>query len=538
MSLYRWTLPSRAFTREKTKNNDPSPRGKFPTVHIGAPGTRRRANLSSTFASLFDRDENDLNATTIDDARPAPKELQTLSARAGNVSVPSKSDDMKCGVSFHRPGTPIHLTSRRRGTDSYCLKQVEAFKEPHIGSLLTEHNSYVQPPGGDASEGIRSPPSITRVRSASSSYPSEGIRSPPDHCRSPLMNTWSESLVSELSRFGTYPSHETTSESSISTNDVSILDHRVGQCLMAELAAAGGISDTDTRTTSEDYTAKPPLSDITSVDSLQGHRVKVLEACRGNDLATGIIQKDQNSPPRGNAIPTLDGQGSSTSAIRRSFPELRLSTCVSSFEDNIPFRLSNAGSTDRLRPSTESRATRSTKVHRQTKDNPYNTMPAHVSTRRIPRGPIAAITSGCHFDETQMPGLHFKHSNESSTTIVQRIQKFKFRKWIKKVCLRTKVRFDNVIKLEASPKALGKRKSKSQKSRRPKKHGKANRVRANSMMAYWPTPKPTEKTRRDDKEQERKAHWFIRSLRPKHSIQLPVQEKVTVSHRRVQSCPA
>ncbi|KAI2624214.1 hypothetical protein GGR54DRAFT_638094 [Hypoxylon sp. NC1633] len=523
MSLYRWSLPSRSLTREKSKDRNSSQGSRFPTIHIGNPNSRRRANISSAFASLFERDENSLNTTTTDGAHFAGKELQPLSTRTENFKPRNENHD----APTHRPDTPTYTNGE---SDKFLPKQDKVPKKVRLASLLKERAQSVNSAAVDGSGAIKSPESLVRIRSASSSYPSEGIRSPPDHCRSPQVNTWSKSFMSEMSRYGTYPSPETSTDSSISTNDLSIdsiIDGKVGQCLMVELDAAGGISDTDTRTTSGDCTSKSPVSEVTSLTSSQQQQDQPLE----DELTTGTeVQNIQGlSRLRENAIPILDGQGSSTSVIQRNCPGYQPSIRISSSADEMPFQQSDACSTDRLRPSTESRATHSNKIRWQNQGHAYNTMPAFFSPKSALRRPSTATTVRCHSDDAHLPELQFKHADISSTTLVQRIQKFKFRKWIRKVCLRTKVRFDNAIKIEASPRSLGK-KSKSQKPRRPKKRGKAKGAKPKATKTPYVSSKAA-------KGHGGKTHRFIRALRPKNSIQLPVQEKPGGGHRRVQSCP-
>ncbi|KAI1409639.1 hypothetical protein F5Y13DRAFT_203300 [Hypoxylon sp. FL1857] len=543
MSLHRWSLPNRAFNREKSKDSDSSLRGRFPTIHIGNPGTRRRANLSSAFASLFEKDENRLNARMPDDARLPMKEIQPLSARMTNIPSPSRLKDAKYDTGIHRPDTPIYLIPKHKVVEKLSPKEGEVPKECNLTIPLHEGDQYAKSLGVNTPEFPKSPTSASRIRSASSSYPSEGIRSPPENCLSPQLNTWSESFMSELSLHGPYPSKQTSNESTIETKDISNLSDRVGQCLMEELAAAGGISDTDTRTTSRDYTFKPPLSDIISVGSPQEQRYK--QPGQSGDPVVETTRKASDSAPCRDVMHgMLCGQGSSTSAVHGSYPELLSSIEMSSSDDDVPFRPSKTGSTDRLRLSTETGITPFSNIEGKNQGSLCNNMPASMSRKRPPRDIITLPIS--RSDNQPLSGLRFRDSNGSSTTLVQRIQKFKFRKWFKKVCLRTKVRFDNVVKQEmlspSSPKALGRKKSKSQKPRRPKKLGGSSKVKAKakskSAKFHTKPPKVAKKTGKISKKREGKTHRFIRSLKKKNSVQLPSRNKSDASHRRVQSCPA
>lgn len=545
MSLRGWSLPSRAFAREKSKDSDPNqPGGRFPTVHVSSPGPGKRANISSAFSSLFEKDENRQNVPTTDNPRSATRELQPLSARIENVLSPSESKSLKRVSSFYRPGTPIDLTPGRKHIGQLSSKQDEGNKGARQSSLLKDRNPYARLPEVKVPEAVKSLASVTRVRSASSSYPSEGIRSPVDSSRSPQLNTWSESFLSEMSRYGVYQSQETSTKSSVSTNDVSALHDKTGQCLMEELAATGGVSDTDTRTASGEYTPKHALSGITSVGSVP-EQDDVLQklGCDDDENSSEATQKPPASPSSpGDTIPVPEDQFSSTSAVQGSFPELLLSTNFSSFEDDIPFRPSNAGSMDRLRPSTESRATNLTKIQWQSESNQYHTMPT-PSPKRFSRGSLAALGSRSDPEGAHMPGLHFKHSNASSTTLTKRIQKFKLKKWIKKVYLRTKVRFDSATtstrpETSSNTNTLGKKKTRAQKPRRSKKHGgKTIKIKSKGS---WKPPKAAKKSAKKGAKEDggRANYWFMRSLKTKNNAGMSGREKKEASHRRVQSCPA
>ena len=83
-----------------------------------------------------------------------------------------------------------------------------------------------------------------------------------------------------------------------------------------------------------------------------------------------------------------------------------------------------------------------------------------------------------------------------------------------------------------------KKKSKSEKSRRSKKQSRANKSRGKPKKVSWKSPKVAKEVKRPVKHQEGSVYRFIRSLTTRKSIQLPVQDKVDNSHRRVQSCPA
>ncbi|KAI0111401.1 hypothetical protein F4814DRAFT_460664 [Daldinia grandis] len=529
MSLHRWSLPSRAFSRDKSKDSDPNHRTGFLTIHIGDTITRRRANISSTFANLFEKDENCLNTAEPSGARLASNDLRPLSC-IENVTPSTRSrvkkrDDGSDRISKAALEMSGVTTQISFGQD---VSLRETLQERDTRNPFSDHN-HVKSSEESTSNG-NSPTSLTRVRSASSSYPSEGIRSPPDHCPSPQLNTWTEDFIAEISHYGTYPPGNPPSKSSASINDASVLSNRAGKCLMEELAAAGGVSDTDTRTASRDYTPKPPLSDVASTNFPQEQLDKDYDSDHFATARQEIRSVSQRAP-----LSVLDGHGPSTSAIHGNYPELRSSHTGSSSEE-FPFRPSHTSSTDRLRRSAETFRTHLTKKIRwKNQGNTYHTMPAAVARDDSRRGRFPEVSPLS--ESPQQPGFHLTGSNASSITLVKRIQKFKLKKWIKKVCVKTKVRFDNAISIEAVPHALSKQKSKSYRQRKSKRRSSAYKRKAKLNRSPWKPFKTTNKTNQSPGVGEGVAHRFMNSLRPKHSIQFPIREKSRAERRRVQSCP-
>ncbi|KAI1095839.1 hypothetical protein F5B19DRAFT_439280 [Rostrohypoxylon terebratum] len=529
MSLTRWSLPSRAFNREKSQDSDSSQRRKFPTIHIGNPRARRRANLSSAFASLFDKDENHQTPILPNDDDNV-KELLPLSARVENIPSPRLKDG-KVDTRVHQPDTS-NCPSPQGRVSGLFTKQYEIPKPSYPPTSLNEHGPQVR---SYTTGAIRSPMTSTSMRSASSSYPSEGLHSPPGHSISPQLNILPESYMSEMTPYGAHPVRDGSDKSTISTIDISAPNSdRGGQCLIEELAAVGGMSDTETRTTSRDCANKPPLSDITTIGSSREPGDDSSQTCHDSDPTTMPKREAIGAPfAQGNGIHLSDGQFSSTSAVCGSFLELESPFHHGSSEEEYTCRPTNAGSLDRLRQSTE--------VHEASNEiGPTkiqwvrcSTMPASIP-QKSPLRDRLAITAA-HFDNQNLPGLHFRGSSDSSNNLVHRIHKFKLRKWIKKVCLRTKVRFDNVIRIEVLSPKKSRRKSNTQKLQRAKKN-KALKAKSKPKKVHW------KRFEKKAKNPEGRRHRFKRSLKKKNSIQLPIQESVqdksSLGHRRIQSCPS
>ncbi|KAI0844516.1 hypothetical protein F5Y00DRAFT_274001 [Daldinia vernicosa] len=491
MSLHRWSLPSRA-SREKSKDSDPNHRTRFPTIHIGDTISRRRANISSAFANLFEKDENCPNNAETSGTRLTSNDLRPFSyienITSSTRSRVTKHDDGSDHINKATLQMSGLITQKSFGQE---VSLQETLQERNARNPFSDHNAKSSE---ESTSGADSPASLTKVRSASSSYPSEGIRSPPDHCHSPQSNTWTQDFIAEISHYGTYPSGNPPSKSSASANDVSVLSNRAGKCLMEELAAAGGISDTDTRTASSDYTPRPPLSDVASTSYPQ-------------DKLDKDYDNDHFAAARQEVFSALDGQGPSTSAIHGSYPEPGPSH-TSSSDEEFPFRLSHTSSTDPLRRSGETRRTRFTKkIHWKNQGNNYHTMPATTARGGSRRGRLPEVSPP--LGSPQQPGFHWTGSNASSTTLVKRIQKFKFKKWIKK----------------------------SYRSRKSKRHNGAYKAKAKSTRSRWKSFKSTNKTNKGNEAREGMAHRFMNSLRPKHSMQFPIRDKSKAKHRRAQSCP-
>ncbi|KAI1806184.1 hypothetical protein F4811DRAFT_569342 [Daldinia bambusicola] len=511
MSLHRWSLPSRAFPREKSRDADPGHHTRFPTIHIGDSISRRRANISSAFANLFEKDENQLSAgetsgtrLTSSSWRPFSRiENLTSSTRLKLTKRKYGSGSLdKINLQMSRPvsrtcGTVSQISSEQAASLREALEQRDAGKplEDHTRIKSSERKNL---------DDDGSPSPLTRARSASSSYPSEGIRSPPDRGHSPPLNTWTKDFIAEITHCGTYPSGKSQRITSSSTNDTSELSNRAGKCLMEELAAAGGASDTDTRTASRDHTPKLPFSDDASTICPQERPAKAAKSMYYDNLFYTAEQESQRASQR-NVLSVLDGQASSTSAIRGSYPELEPSHSSSS-DDEFPFRPSHASSAGLLRGSTETGKKRR-RIHWKRQGGPYHTIPASVARDSSWRGRITSVSPPLR--NPQQSGFHFKEPGRSSATLVKRIHKFKFRKWIKK----------------------------SYRSRKSKRHNGARKASAHPTGSQWKTFEDAKMTKKSGKEKEGIAQRFMNSLKPKHSIHFPVQEKARTKQRRVQSCP-
>lgn len=548
------------FNREKSKETDAS---QFSTVHISNPVTRRRTDISSLFANHETGSQQD--ALTISDTRSTGLS-QPFSVHIKNIPIPSKlkfvnSSPKGCHYS-DKPLNPVSRPPRLPSLllDSDCdetpnrttngippITSSGAPSGPSSGPGTSTPSMEVNLSTASLGEGPRynkSPPSSTRGHSSSSSYPSEGLRSSPDHCLSPQQNTWTKDFESELSRYSVYPTQGSLSGSPASMNNGSAPHIKGGQCLMEESAAVRGNSATDAGAIGNGFTSQLALSDIPSLEDWQGIDQQQDES-RYSTLVETIYKEPQRPPLSQDGTPCmLDGHGSSTSAVRGSFPELRSLVQNESSNDYFSHQpVSNTGSMDRLRPSTETGAARSTRAHQSSQDNHFNTMPASVSVERYPRESMNYPTPPP--DDSQIDGTQPPNTSEPSNTVIRQPHSFKLRKWIKKICIRTKVRFDNAIKLEPSSAVRGRKKSKFRKSLRSKKRSGAKKVKSKSKSKpAKPLELPPDATWTGEEEtsnkDEGKARRFLRSLTTRKSMQLPMEDEngeSNVGHRRVQSLP-
>ncbi|KAI1503905.1 hypothetical protein F5X99DRAFT_424884 [Biscogniauxia marginata] len=564
MSLHRWSLPSRAYSHEKSSDSDSNRSTKFSTVHIGQPGICRRANLSGVFATLFEKNENTQNNTSPENTHLNTNQTQPLASRTENIphtpnikswhvkelQTTISSDVDPPTTNDYKPWIAKWDSVPQPLWNPLCDRPITPGQTPQKHESSARINSYNLPNGeGDGNRGkekvplesTKSSDCLDRVRSTSSSYPTEGIHSPPDNCRSPEPTTWTQNLVSEYLRLVEYPSKELWYRSSELTNDTSAQDLDSGKGLIEELAAAGGVFVTDSRNTNQDQTNKFCLSIISPRQTVEGDIISLAQPLPGSDVVKEPDQKDHKHSSSSDCIvPILQSGGSSDPAIEVSFVSYKAPISVDTSEDDTLLKIGRFSSTDCMRPSTNTGSTSCTTIHGQSKTSKSNTMPTSVSQNMHEP---AKIRSEMPLGDSGQPRSILPGSNHSSTSLVQRLQKFKFKKWVKKVCFRTKVRFEHAVKPTHFSRASVGDKHTSRKS----KKGKRGRVKANRrFMVPWYDQTKTAKHERQTKKREKRpkeAHQFFSTFKINKSIQLPStlsggEEKHNAYHKRVQSCPA
>ncbi|KAI1760844.1 hypothetical protein GGR53DRAFT_507975 [Hypoxylon sp. FL1150] len=549
MSLSRWARSSRLLNREKSKETDT---GHFSTVHISNPVTHRRGDISSVLANY---ETGSQDGSPVNEIRSMGVS-QPLSVHFEDIPVPSKLRfvDSSPNEAFdsRRPVNPVPKPPRNPSPFPDRESDTAPNGTPPSAPYGLCNGADASTPRGDVvSLGYdarynHSPPFSTRGHSSSSSYPSEGLRSSLDHCLSPPQNTWAEGFVSELSRYSLYPARDTLSNSPTSLHSERAPHGEGRQCLTEEPTAAGGTPGPDVGAIGNNCNTQLSHSDFPSHGYWQGPDEQK-GAYRCSNLVDVIYEETQRLPLSQESTPCmLDGHGSSTLAVQGSSSELQSSAQNESLKDYFLCKpVSNTGSMDRLRPSTERGTAYTSRAHQHLHGNPYfNTMPASVSRKRYRREDLNCSTpspSDAQIDGTQPP-----NASESLSTIVRQPHSFKLAKWFKKICIRTKVRFDNAIRLEPSSATHGRKKSIFRRSLRPKKRGRAkkskwSKSKSKPAKSRQLSPSLTRRVIRDGSGQgEGKARRFLRSLETRKSMQLPAQDGVEGSnagHRRVHSCP-
>ncbi|CAJ2513664.1 Uu.00g017830.m01.CDS01 [Anthostomella pinea] len=566
MSLHRWSLPSRAFARGKPSAEDPKQPTKSSTIHIGQPGMLRRGDLSAAFGALFENAENRRADSNLEDTRRGPDGLRPLASRAENVphivnrksshvqelqdTTPGGLDDVSANNGgkpdiatrdpvVHRlqgPLSPMHGVFGRTPLTSQQQDEPRKIRSFSLSSSTDESREETQEK--DLPKLIESTYSLNRVRSASSSYPSEGIRSPNDLGRSPEPTVYTQHLVSDLSRYGEYLSQGSCYTPNMSANEMPGRDQGVDHNIGEGLPANGETSDTGYEADSEDRGHERRLSTIPSSTVIDMKDTTISQSHSGGDLSPEKHPGNQNSSPLGGfMVPILHDQ-SSRAEMEVSHMAMRGPRRTSTSEDYDCYRISNVGSTDRLRPSTDTASTSPTTIRRHSQAETSQKMP--TSTLHHSRRSVAGEGSASHSVGSELPKLSFATRNMSSITLVHRLQKFKFKKWVKKVCLQTKVRFEHDSKPTSSSTVLHGRKSTPKKSRATKK--KHFRRKKKTIFPLWHPSKTNLTTRKFTKKQKKAALKLFDSMQAKKSLQFPVTIRTeangTISLRRTQSCPA
>ncbi|KAI0477954.1 hypothetical protein F4859DRAFT_513533 [Xylaria cf. heliscus] len=456
--LHRWSLPSRGFIRDKSQDGKSSDRIKFPTIHIGQPGPRRRANLSSAFSTLFEKPENrrgignsedhsqdvadlplsvhlenvppDTNsnyshAHTYQDTTPIKKTLLQQNSRL-ELARKQVEVDRTGSPSYHAPGALGQATHQVND-----IPKTRSLNPSSIGTHDTDNQDESRLHESTKPTGDRE-----RTCSASSCYPSEGIRSPVAGLRSPEpATTRPTNYFTEYRRYGRYPSRSTWQLSSMGTSEASTV-----AAAEERIQAALGTRDTASSPTSSPFIDPP--GDCTEPTQLDTTRSRY-----ASTITHRVEQQQKPSSTSEFAVPVLGNDDALSSQLDVSFMRYKRPTARSTPKNGIDYlpEARNARSTDRLRHSVDTDRSILTAVRHTSlsdEDGAWSTI-RDVGEKRLSR------------PASWMQLFTSTTSHVPSDTLAQRMQKLRLRKWVKRVCFKTKARFKLVGRPIPRSKRLG-----------------------------------------------------------------------------------
>ncbi|RYP76410.1 hypothetical protein DL771_001849 [Monosporascus sp. 5C6A] len=513
MSHHRWSLPGRAFTRERSADNNLDQYPEFPNTYIGQPKPRRRLNLSSVFSTISEKEENREHVTIHGETPPTTFGKGPLSSRTENTIYVSTSRT-----------SPV-TESQVNSLPDISNNQVDVVHSPQEDTGLGRINSpFIPVPGvigslpywqDDVRRGrrhedlldketnlreeietgiqpVKPDTIIARVCSTSSSYPSEGIRSPSPGPDSPQPTASTEAFIADLVQYGSLHLSAELPQSEPSSYNRASPDLEVGLSLAEELAPADGNSDSaGSRLASSEYgTDNAPLGETPGQPSKEpvqpedrfahcpngqfGKSRKGLETFLEHASVQHVPSgPDTISPPPGSTVDSPAVEGSRLSADSSE-----------ALQSNSPLARDSIHSTD------TAEATTSAVAHRRSQST-ANTMDASHSFHSLHRVP--------NFNQASMMGKRLlvktptRNPDAPSPTRKQRIYKFKLklRKGIKKVY---------------KPFNVGScRRAKPHKSKNGKEPARAGRAKKESTGHFWNGPKAEKKESRQRKKKSRKA---------------------------------
>ncbi|KAI1747546.1 hypothetical protein F4782DRAFT_520731 [Xylaria castorea] len=475
--LHRWSLPSRGFIRDKSQDGKTSDRTKFPTIHIGQPGPRRRPNLSSAFSTLFEKPENRRSIRDSEDRSQAVADPPPSVHRRENV--PPDTNSKYSHAHKYQDTTPFEKPSlRQSGGFESARKRTEidrarppSYRVPGALGQVTHQvdeapntRSFRLSITGTNETGNQDEPHLQesiiptngceRIRSASSSYPSEGIRSPAAGVRSPEpATTRSTNYFTEYRRYGRYPSQNTWQLSSMATSETS-----PGATVEERIQAALGIGDTSSSSAVAGQSSSPRT--FPSVDPPRDYTESTQPDTNRSRYASTITHREQKQKPSSAGeitVPVLADEDALSSQLELSFMNYKRPSARNTPGNGNNFQLEAriARSTDRLRQSVDTDRSILTEVRHTSVsdgDGAWSTIRG-VGEKRLSR------------PASWMQLFTSTTSHVPSDTLAQRIQTLRLRKWVKRVCFKTKARFELVGKPIPMSKRLGV-KVRQRKSRR------------------------------------------------------------------------
>ncbi|KAI1437160.1 hypothetical protein GGR50DRAFT_115840 [Xylaria sp. CBS 124048] len=447
--LHRWSLPSRGFMRsDKSQDDDePAPSRLSNTVHNGQHGPHRRPTISAAFSALFDRTENRWNSSQgADDWPLLGRRNENIRPETGSkYSLAHGYDDTssaEVNVSSS-PGRDSKHGSNPKSTGKEPLKQllpatlsrvrkrIEEMPRIRSLSLSSGETSGTEKRGdGCFSFPTRSTSGLERIRSISSSYPSEGMRSPVAMCRSPELAMPGNNDLTKYLRYGKYPSRSSWHLSSMPVSEANV-SVPIG---LRQLRAALDPSDISRSTAVGPNSSFDPSP---FRDPVEYHRTEsrysnvVIGPRRGSGIIRKMDRKKHQSSNSELIVPILENENAVSSQLDVRFLLYKRPNARSTSDDD-QLRCSSVGSADELCGiSVDTNETSQTAVRHSAfseRDDDWSTI--HDSGVR----PLSRRSSW-------MQLFTLKNADGSTRTLTQQFHRVKFRKWVRKVCFKTKARF-------------------------------------------------------------------------------------------------
>ncbi|KAI0426682.1 hypothetical protein F5Y09DRAFT_333949 [Xylaria sp. FL1042] len=565
--LHRWSLPSRSFTRDRSQDGEPTDQSKYPTIHISQLGSRRRANLSSVFSTLFEKPENRQSIRNADDRGEVADDLPLLASRRENVRPDTESrysHDHECPdimtpvetvplrkYSMSEPksksaatiGNTASLPRFASGVFDQVTRQVDGKPKARTFSLSsTETHEKDNRSESFPLKSVETTDHCDRSGSASSFYPSEGIRSPVSGYFSPqLAPTCSIDYFAEYRRFGRYSSHSSWYLSSAHMNETLASDaivEKVQDALVTGDAAPNSVI------TGQNCNFGAP-----SFVSLPRDRMDV--ACSNeNHLrhTSSILHRvEPQQKPSSNSeitVPILENEDATSSQLEVSFMSYKRQEARNTTEDDDNGhepKGRNASSVDRLHLGVDTDRTIRTATGRSSTSDEEG---AWSSIHEVRERPLSRATSWAQL-------LTLSSSNGSSNTLAQSLQKLKLKRWAKRVCFKTKARFELVrrpvttVKVTRSKvrRRKWRRKMKKTALSRIKKVKKSLGTTKRKGKNRWNLGETLEVTKKRMMQHKEIADHFFNTLGKRKSLQFGLfrsekEDKIVDTHKRVRSCPA
>ncbi|TGJ82595.1 hypothetical protein E0Z10_g6157 [Xylaria hypoxylon] len=556
--LHRWSLPTRGFARDRSKDGESSDQFKFPTIHIGQLGPRQRANLSSVFSTLFEKPE-DRRSIRNADCSEAADDLRLLASRRENV--PPDTDFKPSHTHEHRDITPVNSTpSRENSTLELVSKYFEAGNtEPssclmpgifgqvsqQIGETPNVRSFSLSSTEARETENLDKPSPFKpadRISSASSCYPSEGMRSPVSgHCSPEPVTARTMNYFTEYRCFGQYPSQSSWRLSNMDINEASSNNTFRGKT-QATLAGSDTASDYAVASQNYNFESYPftnPPEECTGPTCSHSTQVR-----RRSTIIHAIGPQQKPSSTSEITVPILENKDSISSQLEVSFIGYKQTNARSTSGDDNDCQLEgrNTSSADRLRPSADTDRTMLAAVRRSSRSDEED---GWSTIREIGERPLSRPASWLQL-------FTLTTRNSSSNNLAQRLQKLKLRRWAKRVCFKTKARFELVGRPVSTAKPTSpkvrrrnwRRNMKRNTGKRVKKVGKGlGKNKKNKSKKHWSLGMTIEVTKKRVMQHKETADHFFGTLTKRKSLQFgpfrsEKEDKFLSTHKRMRSCPA